>query len=246
MPEGTEFDFMELNIIEAGVKKKIKADVEQKDYVFNFKKLSANQANLANLVIVDADGNVLSTAEKTADGFAFNYIPSSGEYFYKLENMPEGTEFDFMELNIMQDGMKKKIVANVSNSKKSSKTDNTNQMIMNSLIALDSKGIKSLTKSEARKRGHYLTVQVGAFRFKMNEETLDFININYGDDFHIIKDKRLDYDLYMLGRYKSLDDVKKMNAIIKESGFSDCFIMGVENKAPASALRIIKNFPGYR
>tara|TARA_B100001093_G_scaffold54804_1_gene46396 strand:- start:114 stop:569 length:456 start_codon:yes stop_codon:yes gene_type:complete len=151
-----------------------------------------------------------------------------------------------MEINIMQEGMKKKIVANVSNSKKSSKTDNTNQMIMNSLIALDGKGIKSLTKSEARKRGHYLTVQVGAFRYKMNEETLDFINANYGDVFHIIEDKRLDYDLYMLGRYKSLSDVKKMNAIIKESGFSDCFIMGVENKAPVSALRIIKNFSGYR
>ena len=259
MPEGTEFDFMELNIIEAGVKKKIKADVEQKDYVFNFKKLSANQANLANLVIVDADGNVLSTAEKTADGFAFNYIPSSGEYFYKLENMPEGTEFDFMEIDIMQDGMKKKIVAEVNQNEKLEELADENketinsliatgsyQKIMNSLRALSDENIKSMSKSEARKRGHYLTVQVGAFRYKMNEETLDFINANYGDDFHIVKDKRLDYDLYMLGRYKSLADVKKMNAIIKESGFSDCFIMGVENKAPASALRVIKNFPGYR
>ena len=80
----------------------------------------------------------------------------------------------------------------------------------------------------------------------MNEETLDFINANYGDDFHIIKDKSLEYDLYMLGMYSSFSDVKKMNTIIKESGFSDCFVMGVENKAPTSALRIIKNFPGYR
>ena len=103
-----------------------------------------------------------------------------------------------------------------------------------------------MTKSEARKRGHYLTVQVGAFRFRMNDETLEFINTNYGDDFHIIKDKRLEYDLYMLGRYKTLSDVKQMNAIIKEAGFSDCFIMGVEKKTPASALRIIKSFPGYR
>ena len=46
--------------------------------------------------------------------------------------------------------------------------------------------------------------------------------------------------------YSSFSDVKKMNTIIKESGFSDCFVMGVENKAPTSALRIIKNFPGYR
>ena len=117
---------------------------------------------------------------------------------------------------------------------------------MNSLRALSDENIKSMSKSEARKRGHYLTVQVGAFRYKMNEETLDFINANYGDDFHIVKDKRLEYDLYMLGRYKSLSDVKKMNTIIKESGFSDCFIMGVENKEPVSALIVMKNFPGYR
>ena len=259
MPEGTEFDFMELNIVEAGVRKKIKADVEQKDYVFNFKKLSANQANLANLIIVDADGNVLSTAEKTAYGFAFNYIPSSGEYFYKLENMPEGTEFDFIEIDIIQDGMKKKIVAEVKPNEKLEELADENketinsliakgsyQKIMNSLRAISDENIKSIFKSEARKRGHYLTVQVGAFRYKMNEETLDFINANYGDDFHIVKDKRLEYDLYMLGRYKSLSDVKKMNTIIKESGFSDCFIMGVENKAPASAMKVMKNFPGYR
>ena len=47
------------------------------------------------------------------DGFAFNYIPASGEYSYKLENMPEGTEFDFMELNIIEAGVKKKITADV-------------------------------------------------------------------------------------------------------------------------------------
>ena len=108
-------------------------------------------SNLTNLVIVDEDGNVLSTAEKTADGFAFSHLPTSGEYFYKLENMPEGTEFDFMELNIIEEGMKKKIVANVSSSIKTSKTDNTNQKIINSLIALDNQGIESIRKSEARK-----------------------------------------------------------------------------------------------
>ena len=155
--------------------------------------------------------------------------------------------------------MKKKIVAEVKSNEKleeladeNQETINTliaagsSQKIMNSLRALSDENVKSMSKSEARKRGHYLTVQVGAFRYKMNEETLDFINANYGDVFHIIKDKRLEYDLYMLGMYSSLSDVKKMNTIIKESGFSDCFVMGVENKAPTSALRIIKNFPGYR
>ena len=219
---------------------------ESEDYIFNFEKLSPEQAEMANLVMVDEEGNVLSTAEKTDAGFVFNKLPSSGKYFYKLENMPEGSDIEFLEVTIIEDGVKKKVVADVDSKEKLVKLDNTNQKIMNSLRALNNENIKSMTKSEARKRGHYLTVQVGAFRYRMNDETLDFINTNYGDDFHIIKDKRLEYDLYMLGRYKTLSDVKEMNAIIKEAGFSDCFIMGVEKKSPASALKIIKSFPGYR
>ena len=246
VPDGTDIEFMEINIIESGISKKVVASVDDYKNVFNFKRLNSDQAEMANLVMVDEDGNVITTAEKTDAGFVFNKLPSSGKYFYKLENMPEGSDIEFLEVTIIEDGVKKKVVADVDSKEKLVKLDNTNQKIMNSLRALNNENIKSMTKSEARKRGHYLTVQVGAFRYRMNDETLDFINTNYGDDFHIIKDKRLEYDLYMLGRYKTLSDVKEMNAIIKEAGFSDCFIMGVEKKSPASALKIIKSFPGYR
>lgn len=246
MPDGTDIEFMEINIIESGVPKKVVASVDDLKNVFNFQRLSSDEAVMANLVIVDEDGNIISTAEKTDAGFVFNKLPSSGKYFYKLENMPEGSDIEFLEVTIIEDGVEKKIVADVNSKEKLVKLDKTNQTIMNSLRALNNENIKSMSKTEARKRGHYLTVQVGAFKFRMNDETLDFINNNYGDDFHIIKDKRLEYDLYMLGRYKTLSEVKEMNTIIKESGFFDCFIMGVENKSPAPALRIIKNFPGYR
>ena len=246
IPDGTDIEFMEINIIESGISKKVVASVDDYKNVFNFQRLNSDQAEMANLVMVDEDGNIISTAEKSDAGFVFNKLPSSGKYFYKLENMPEGSDIEFLEVTIIEDGVKKKIVADVNSKEKLVKLDNTNQKIMSSLRALNNENIKSMTKAEARKRGHYLTVQVGAFRYRMNDETLEFINTNYGDDFHIIKDKRLGYDLYMLGRYKTLSDVKQMNAIIKEAGFSDCFIMGVEKKSPASALRIIKSFPGYR
>ena len=246
IPDGTDIEFMEINIIESGIIKKVVASVDDNKNVFNFQRLNSDQSEMANLVMVDEDGNIISTAEKSDEGFVFNKLPSSGKYFYKLENMPEGSDIEFLEVTIIENGLKRKVVADVNSKEKLVKLDNTNQKIMNSLRALNDENIKSMTKGEARKRGHYLTVQVGAFRYRMNDETLDFINTNYGDDFHIIKDKRLEYDLYMLGRYKSLEDVKQMNAIIKEAGFSDCFIMGVEKKSPASALKIIKSFPGYR
>ena len=90
---------------------------ETEDYIFNFEKLTSDQADMANLVMVDADGNILSTAVKTEDGFAFSHIPSSGEYFYKLENMPDGTDIEFMEINIVEAGISKKVVASVDDFK---------------------------------------------------------------------------------------------------------------------------------
>ena len=114
---------------------------------------------MANLLMVDEDGNIISTAEKTDAGFVFNKLPSSG-VFYKLENMPEGSDIEFLEVTIIEDGVKKKVVADVNPKEKLVKLDNTNQKIKNSLRALNDENIKSMTKSEARKRGHYLTVQV--------------------------------------------------------------------------------------
>ena len=87
--------------------------MKQKNIYFNFKKLTSEQAEQASLVMVDAEGNILSTAVKTENGFEFTHIPTSGEYFYKLENMPEGTNIEFMEIDIIEDGLNKKVVASV-------------------------------------------------------------------------------------------------------------------------------------
>ena len=175
MPEGTNIEFMEIDIIEDGLNKKVVASVDEYKNVFAFQRLNSDQAEIANLVIVDADGNVLSTAEKTDGGFVFNKLPSSGEYFYKLENMPDGTDIEFLEVTILEDGVKKKIVADVNPKETTVKLNKTDQKIMSSLRALNNETIKSMSKAEARKRGHYLTVQVGAFRFRMNEETLTLL-----------------------------------------------------------------------
>ena len=64
--------------------------------------------------MVDEDGNIISTAEKSDGGFVFNKLPSSGKYFYKLENMPEGSDIEFLEVTIIEDG----IVAEVNQNKK--------------------------------------------------------------------------------------------------------------------------------
>ena len=91
----------------------LSSEKERENSIFKFEKLTADQLNMVNLIIVDADGNILFTALKTEDGFTFSKIPDSGEYFYKLENMPDGTAFDFMEINIVEAGVSKKVVASL-------------------------------------------------------------------------------------------------------------------------------------
>jgi len=96
----------------------LRSENETNDYIFEFEKLTTEQINDINLIIVDADGNILSTAVKTEDGFTFSKISYSGEYFYKLENMPDGIAVDFMEINIIESGVSKKIVASLINEEK--------------------------------------------------------------------------------------------------------------------------------
>lgn len=79
--------------------------------IFKFEKLTADQANMVNLIMVDEAGNILSSGEKIENGFAFSRIPPNGKYFYKLENMPDSMGIDLMEINIVEAGVSKKVVA---------------------------------------------------------------------------------------------------------------------------------------
>ena len=86
---------------------------ETENSIFKFEKLTADQANMVNLIMVDSEGNLLSNGEKTKNGFAFSHIPTNGKYFYKLENMPDSMGVDLMEINIVEAGVSKKIVASL-------------------------------------------------------------------------------------------------------------------------------------
>jgi len=84
---------------------------ETENSIFKFEKLTADQANMVNLIMVDGDGNILSNGEKIENGFAFSHIPTNGKYFYKLENMPDSMGIDLMEINIVEAGVSKKVIA---------------------------------------------------------------------------------------------------------------------------------------
>jgi type IX secretion system PorP/SprF family membrane protein len=104
----------------------LRSENENNDYIFEFEKLTTEQINDINLIIVDANGNKLSTGVKTEDGFTFSKISNTGEYFYKLENMPDSIAVDFMEINIVESGVSKKIVASLIYEEKVLEVSETN------------------------------------------------------------------------------------------------------------------------
>ena len=89
------------------------SEKKQENSIFKFEKLTTEQLNRVNLIMVDADGNILSTAVKIEDDFTFSNIPNTGEYYYKLKNMPDETDVDFIEINIIEAGVSKKVVASL-------------------------------------------------------------------------------------------------------------------------------------
>ena len=91
----------------------LSSEKEQENSIFKFEKLTTEQLNRVNLIMVDADGNILSTAVKIEDDFTFSNIPNTGEYYYKLKNMPDETDVDFIEINIIEAGVSKKVVASL-------------------------------------------------------------------------------------------------------------------------------------
>ena len=92
---------------------------ETENSIFKFEKLTADQANMVNLIMVDSEGNLLSNGEKTENGFVFSHIPTNGKYFYKLKNIPDSMGVDLMEINIVEAGVSKKIVASLIKDEKS-------------------------------------------------------------------------------------------------------------------------------
>ena len=81
--------------------------------IFSFDNLSQSQKDSIKLYLVDEYGNEVYQAIKTEEGFIFNYLPPSGEYFFKMDNMPEGTSEEYIEVSFMENDQRKMLLAHL-------------------------------------------------------------------------------------------------------------------------------------
>ena len=86
--------------------------------VFNFDELSPSQIDSLKLYLVDENGKEVYQAMKTEQGFIFNYLPSSGEFYFKMENMPEGISEQYIEVAFMENDERKMLLAHLIDKEK--------------------------------------------------------------------------------------------------------------------------------
>ena len=70
------------------------------------------------LYLVDKNGNEVYQAMKTEEGFIFNYLPSYGEYYFKIHNLPEGITAEYIEVPFMENKERKMLLANLAEKEK--------------------------------------------------------------------------------------------------------------------------------
>ena len=86
--------------------------------VFSFEKLTQNQIDSLKLYLIDKNGNEVYQAMKTEEGLIFNYLPSYGEYYFKIHNLPEGISKEYIEVPFMENKERKMLLANLNEKEK--------------------------------------------------------------------------------------------------------------------------------
>ncbi|MEK9620296.1 MAG: hypothetical protein VW078_09410, partial [Flavobacteriales bacterium] len=86
--------------------------------VFGFEKLTQNQIDSLKLYLVDENGTEVYQAMKTDEGFIFNYLPSSVEYYFKMDNLPEGISKEYIEVAFMENNERKMLLASLNEKEK--------------------------------------------------------------------------------------------------------------------------------
>ena len=100
--------------------------------------------------------------------------------------------------------------------------------MVNALEVFSTNDKTSIDKIESRNLDYFFTIQIGAFKTKMNPEVFKKINKVFGDQFNIYFDEKLQMDKYAIGRFKTFDEAFDMNERLLMEGFDDCFVIGVK------------------
>lgn len=217
---------------------------------FSFKRISAGSTDEAMLLLLDDQNQILSIGHMEDGVFKFDYLPEGGNYHYALINGDSSKMDEYLDI-VMEyndEQSNKQLIYNqiksryefsanlideseLENLKLSIEMNDENENLVNALEVFSTTDQNSLDKTEVDDLDYFFTIQIGAFKTKMNPDVYNKINKVFGDQFDIYFDEKLQMDKYSIGRFKTFDEAFEMNENLLIKGFDDCFVIGVkENK----------------
>ena len=221
---------------------------------FEYGRLTGNLDD-PKLLMLNDQNQVMSVGVMEDGVFKFGYLPEGGNYHYVLLNSDSLSMDQYLHIvEEYEAGKKKQLIYNKITSryefsahlldesaleelKMNVDLSEEDKSIVNALEAVSDQ--EGLTMDNGVGMNPFFTIQIGAFRTKMDEEVYNEIKKVFGDRFNMYYDDNLQMEKYTIGSFKTYQDAAVLNKKLMESQFSDCFVIGVkDNKAvPVSEIR---------
>ena len=221
---------------------------------FEYGRLTGNLED-PKLLMLNDQNQVMSVGVMEDGVFKFGYLPDGGDYHYVLLNSDSLSMEQYLHIvEEYEAGKKKQLIYNKIKSRyefSGHLLDESalEELKMNIDLSEEDKSIVNALEAVSDEEGlimdsgvgmnPFFTIQIGAFRTKMDEEVYKEIKKVFGDRFNMYYDDNLQMEKYTIGSFKTYQEAAVLNLKLMESQFSDCFVIGVkDNKAvPVSEIR---------
>jgi hypothetical protein len=255
IPDNLKLLELELVIVENGREFTVKSTLNKQtgyyEYTatgsdFEYHKLNSNNDG-EHLLLLNYDNEVLAIGYMEDGVFKFDYLPTGENYHYALVNSDSTLNDDYLDVIVEFNNQQtnKQLIYNKINSryefsanlldeseledlKLSMEMTQENENLVNALEVFSTNDQTSIDKKESKELDYFFTIQIGAFKTKMNPEVFTKINKVFGNQFNIYFDEKLQMDKYAIGRFKTFNEAFDMNERLLMEGFDDCFVIAVK------------------
>ena len=265
IPDDLKLLDLEVVIVENGEEFRIKSTLNKEtgyyEYIatgsdFEYHRLNSSSVG-EQLLLLNDDNEVLAIGYMEDGVFKFDYLPTGENYHYALINSDSSDMGDYLDVIVEFNDQQtnKQLIYNKIKSryefsanlldeseledlKLSMEMTEENENLVNALEVFSTNDQTSIDKTESRNLDYFFTIQIGAFKTKMNPEVFRKINKVFGDQFNIYFDEKLQMDKYAIGRFKTFDEAFDMNERLLMEGFDDCFVIGVKESKVVPLMEI--------
>ena len=266
LSDDVELEDLEIGIFEGDteykVLSKLNTDNGYYEYLrnaddFEFSRISGDLLE-PKLLMLNDDNQVMSVGVMEDGSFKFGYLPEDGNYHYVLLNSDDASMEEYLHIveEYENGNSKKELIYNKITSryefsahlldesaledlKMNIDLSEQDKTLVDALELFSEEDESSIDSEESVELDHFFTIQIGAFRTKMDEEVYNEIKKVFGDRFNMYYDDNLQMEKYTIGNFKTYPEAAEMNLKLMESQFSDCFVIGVKNNkaVPVSEVR---------